>query len=143
MMYPGTFLKMVIGSGLSPQTHSFRSSGCSYRGLRRPLHATHPPGGCPGPWSLPFSPTVWADLCRSLFQLRNFCLRKRPSFLASRRFATGKSAADALMMYPGYAILYVRLNGIFPVWVFDHWVLIGAWCLVISYFYQYPVSSTQ
>jgi len=35
---------------------------------------------------------------------------KRPSFLASRRFATGKPAADALTMYPGYAIFYVYLN---------------------------------
>jgi len=34
-------------------------------------------------------------------------LCKRPSFLASRRFATGKPDADALMMYPGYAVFYI------------------------------------
>jgi hypothetical protein len=31
--------------------------------------------------------------------LRNFCLHKRPSFLASRRFAKGKPDTDALMTY--------------------------------------------
>ncbi|OPY74968.1 MAG: hypothetical protein A4E64_02081 [Syntrophorhabdus sp. PtaU1.Bin058] len=59
---------MSIGVGLSPQTRSFRSSGCSYRGLRRPLHEQ-------SPWSLPLSPKVWAVYIARV-RLRNFCFAK-------------------------------------------------------------------
>jgi len=100
-MYPGTFLRMVIGIGLSPQTRLLRSSGCSYRGLRRPLHEQ-------SPWSLPLSPMVWAGLCRSRSLGLSSLLLALNSLLSaaflSRRFATGKPATDALMIYPGYAI---------------------------------------
>ena len=54
---------------------------------------------------------------------------KIPSFLASRRFATGKPATDALMMYSGYAIFYVNSNvqngrDMYSLRTFDIWILI-------------------
>jgi hypothetical protein len=76
LMYPGSFLRIVVSSGLSPQTRSLRSSG--------------------------------SNRSRSASEL--LLDSKRPSFLASRRFAKGKPPADDLMMYPGYAIFYVNSN---------------------------------
>jgi hypothetical protein len=51
-------------------------------------------------------------------------LRKRPSFLASRRFAQGKPDTDVPNNVSGINYsLNKNLSVLFPVWVFGHWVL--------------------
>jgi len=89
LLYSIFFIRTSIDAGLFPANTLIRSSGCSYRSSRRPLHEqkpVEPPllAHCVG-WSTPLAVSASELLLDS----------KRPSFLASRRFAKGKPGIDA------------------------------------------------